>query len=84
MEQDANNNMLLWQVANLHQEESATLTFASEKLSFEDIFPIDVRFEETYSIIELEVQDVSSLGSGDAFSVKTIHSLATDSYRISE
>lgn len=84
VEQDAANNMLLWQVANLHQDESATLTFSSEKLSFEDIFPIDVRFEETYSIIELDVQEVTSQDSGDPLSVKTIHSLATDSYRISE
>ena len=84
VEQDQANNMLLWVVSNLHQEESATLTFASEKLSFEDIFPIDVRFEETYSIIDLEVEGVTSLGSGDALSAKTVHSLTTDSYRISE
>lgn len=60
------------------------LSFASEKLAFEDIFPIDVRFEETYSLIDLNVESVTSQASGDALSVKTLHSLTSENYRILE
>jgi hypothetical protein len=37
----------------LVDEGNAVLTFASEKLSFDDLFPIEVRFDETYSLIDL-------------------------------
>ena len=60
------------------------LSFASERLAFEDIFPIDVRFEETYSLIDLNVEDVTNQATGDALSLKTLHSLTTENYRISE
>lgn len=76
--------MLLWIVSNLTEEGSAVLSFASEKLAFEDIFPIDVRFEETYSLIDLNVENVTSQATGDQLSVKTLHSLTSENYRILE
>lgn len=84
LEQDGQNNMLLWVVTNLIEEGSAMLSFASERLAFDEIFPIDVRFEETYSLIDLNVEGVTNQSTGDALSLKTLHSLNTENYRISE
>lgn len=45
VEKDAGNNMLYWHVANLHDSESAVLSFtAGSNLSFEDMFPLEVKF----------------------------------------
>lgn len=66
------------------EEGSSVLSFASEKLSFEDIFPIEVKFEETYSLIDVNVESVGNLATGDTLSVKTLHSLTTENYRILE
>ena len=74
--------MLLWSVGSLLESGEAVLTFASDKLAFDDIFPIEVRFEETYSLIDLDVEGVSNIASGDALSVKTLHSLTTENYKI--
>jgi hypothetical protein len=46
------------------------------------MFPIDVRFEETYSLIGIDVDGVTSAATGDPLSIKTIHSLATENYRV--
>lgn len=64
------------------EEGNAVLSFASDKLSFEDMFPIEIRFEETYSLIDVNVEQVVNVTTGDALSVKAIHSLATENYRI--
>jgi hypothetical protein len=74
--------MLLWHVQNLAEEGSAVLQFASSALSFDDMFPIDVRFDETYSLIDLNVQQVANAQTGDAMSVKVLHSLSAESYTI--
>ncbi|CDW88783.1 coatomer subunit delta [Stylonychia lemnae] len=84
LEQDQKNDMLLWHVSNLMEEGSSVLSFASEKIQFEEIFPIEVRFEETYSLIDLGVTSVQNVSTGDALSLKTIHSLTTENYRITE
>jgi tRNA(Ser,Leu) C12 N-acetylase TAN1 len=84
IEQDQENNMLLWHVGDLPQETSSILQIASERLSFEDIFPIEVRFEETYSLINMNVEKAASVTTGDALSVKTLHSLTSDNYKIYE
>jgi hypothetical protein len=60
------------------------LSFASEKLVFEDIFPIDVKFDETYSLIDVKVEKLVNAATGDALSLKMLHSLSTETYRISE
>ena len=75
---------MLWHVSNLIEEGSAVLSFSSERLAFEDIFPIEVRFEETYSLIDVNVQKVANLATGEALSLKTVHSLSTENYRINE
>ena len=80
VEQDEAQNQLLWHVANVTEAGSAVLQFASQALRFDDLFPIDIRFDETYSLIGLGVQHVGNAASGDAMSVKTLHSLSTDSY----
>ena len=82
VEQDQEKNLMLWIVNRL--EGSAVLSFASDKLQFEDIFPIDVKFEETYSLIDLKVEQATNAATGEALSLKTIHSLLTENYRISE
>lgn len=56
------------------------LQFASQRLVFEDIFPLDVRFEETYSLIDVKVDQVVNAATGDNMSLKEIHSLSTESY----
>jgi hypothetical protein len=47
--------MLLWHVANIHDEESAVLSFSSKNLVFEDMFPLDIKFQEDYSLIDLQM-----------------------------
>lgn len=46
------------------------------------MFPIEVRFDETYSLIDMNVVQVVNAQSGDQMSVKTVHSLSTESYTI--
>lgn len=60
------------------------LSFSSERLSFEELFPIDIKFDETYSLIDLNVDKVVNMTTGDALSLKTIHSLTADNYRVTE
>lgn len=73
---------LLWHVINLHEEGSAVLQFASQQLQFDDLFPLEVSFDETYSLIDMNVVQVANASSGDAMSVKTLHSLSTDNYTV--
>lgn len=58
------------------------MQFASQVLAFDDMFPIDIRFDETYSLIDMNVQQVANAQSGDSMSVKVLHSLSTESYTI--
>jgi hypothetical protein len=46
------------------------------------MFPIEVKFDETYSLIDLKTEEVSNIATGDALSVKLIHSLSTENYRV--
>ncbi len=46
------------------------------------MFPIDIRFDETYSLIGMNVQHVANAATGDVMSVKALHSLSTESYTI--
>lgn len=74
----------MWHVKNLIEDGSAVLSFSSEKLSFEDLFPIDIKFDETYSLIEMNVDKVVNMTTGDALSLKALYSLTADNYRITE
>ena len=69
---------------NITEEGSAVLSFASERLAFEDIFPIDAKFEETYSLIDLKVDTITNANNGEPLSYKALQSLATENYRITE
>ena len=82
VEQDQDTNQLLWHVPNLIETGSAVLQFASQALAFDDMFPIDIRFDETYSFIGMNVQHVANAATGDVMSVKALHSLSTESYTI--
>lgn len=84
LDQDQNNNQLLWHIQNINEEGSAVLSFASERLAFEDIFPIDIKFDETYSLIDIQVDKVLNANSGEPMSLKTLHSLSSENYRINE
>ena len=53
---DAVNNLLLWHVPNLHENESAVLSFASKALDFEGMFPLNISFSEQYSLIDLQTE----------------------------
>lgn len=46
------------------------------------MFPIEVKFDETYSLIDLQTEQVTNASTGDALSLKTIHSLSTENYRV--
>lgn len=46
------------------------------------MFPIEVRFDETYSLIDLKPEKVSNITTGDALSVKLVNSLSTENYRV--
>ena len=48
------------------------------------MFPLDARFDETYSLIDVKVEQVANASTGDAMSVKEIHSLSSESYLITE
>jgi hypothetical protein len=48
------------------------LTFASEKLSFDDLFPIEVRFDETYSMIDLNALTATNAANGEPLSIKVL------------
>lgn len=82
IEQDQENNRLLWHVQNITEEGNAVLQFGSQHLVFDEMFPVEIRFEETYSLIDVNVQQVVNAQSGDPMSLKTIHSLSTESYSI--
>jgi hypothetical protein len=53
IETDTVNNTLLWHVPNIHEQESAVLSFASKALVFDEMFPLNVKFMEQYSLIDL-------------------------------
>jgi hypothetical protein len=53
-------------------------------LQYDDLFPIEASFDETYSLIDVKVEQVSNAGTGDAMSLKEIHSLSSESYLITE
>lgn len=46
------------------------------------MFPLEVKFDETYSLIDLKPEQVSNIATGDALSVKLINSLSTEHYRV--
>lgn len=86
VEQDNTNNMLLWHVPNLHDSESAVLSFASKSLSFDDMFPLDVRFHEQYSLIDMNLASDTTKPmdalTGDEMSLKFTTNLQTDGYKV--
>jgi hypothetical protein len=48
-------------VANLIEEGgNAVLQFASQALVFDEMFPIDISFDETYSLIDMSVVQVAN------------------------
>lgn len=49
---------------------------------FDDLFPLGVQFDETYSLIDVKVDQIVSATSGDSMSLKEVHSLSTESYQI--
>lgn len=49
---------------------------------FDEIFPLGVQFDETYSLIDVKVDQIVSAASGDTMSLKEVHSLSTESYQI--
>lgn len=46
------------------------------------MFPIEITFDETYSLIDMNVVQVVNAKSGDQMSLKAVHSLSTESYTI--
>jgi hypothetical protein len=67
-------------VQNIHEEGNAVLQFASQRIVFDEIFPLEVRFDETYSLIDVKVDQLVNAASGDSMSLKEVHSLSTESY----
>jgi hypothetical protein len=48
------------------------------------MFPIEASFDETYSLIDVKVDQVANASTGDSMSVKEIHSLSSEAYFITE
>jgi hypothetical protein len=44
------------------------------------MFPLDVKFEETYSILGLKVEGANNAETGEPMSLKSINSLMSDKY----
>jgi len=83
IEQDAATNTLYWHVANLHERESAVLSFASSALVFDDMFPLEIKFHEQYSVIGLELKDQPKDGqSGEDMSSKLTTTMKSEGYKI--
>jgi len=84
VEKDALNNQLIWSIMNLEEEETAVLSFTSQSLLFEDIFPIEVKFTENYSLVNLEMKGKPmNAVSGEEMSSKVSTCLQSDGYKIS-
>ena len=83
IETDTVNNVLLWHVANIHEADSAVLSFASKSLVFDDMFPLNVKFNEQYSLIDLQLQNAPlDATSGEEMSIKQTISMQTEGYKI--
>lgn len=73
-------------MSNLHENESAVLSFASKALNFDDMFPLDVRFHEQYSLIDMSLsadapKPIDAL-TGEEMSMKNTTTLQTDGYKV--
>jgi hypothetical protein len=67
--------MLLWHVSNLHENESAVLKFASKALAFDDMFPLDIKFREQYSVVDLDIKGAPTDGGEEPLSFKVTKTL---------
>jgi hypothetical protein len=56
--------------------------FSFSKLQFDDIFPISVKFMSPYSLIDVGVESVASVESGEAMTIKTQSCVMTENYRV--
>ena len=86
-EQDAANSMLYWHVSNLHESESAVLAFASQSLAFDDLFPLEVKFQENYSLIDLQMDPntvPTDAMASDEMSHKVTTVLQADGYKVTQ
>ena len=48
------------------------------------MFPIEVRFDEAYSLIDLDAVQASNVVNGEQLSLKVVQSLSTENYRVTE
>ena len=83
VQMDSDNTTLFWHIPNLYEEGSAVLSFTSQRVDFDEMFPFEVKFEETYSLIDMQVNGVTSSANGEAMSQKVLHSLQSENYWIS-
>lgn len=83
IEQDSTTNTMLWHVPNLHEQESAVLSFASKAIVFDEMFPLEVRFNEQYSLIDLNIQGVPRDAlTGEEMTKKISNVMCNESYKI--
>ena len=83
IETDTVNNVLLWHVPNLHENDSAVLSFASKALDFDGMFPLNITFSEQYSLIDLQSEGPAvDANSGEEMSQKTSVQLQSEGYKI--
>ena len=83
IETDTVNNVLLWHVPNLHENDSAVLSFASKALDFDGMFPLNITFSEQYSLIDLLSEGPAiDANSGEEMSQKTSVQLQSEGYKI--
>lgn len=79
---DQQTHVLYWTVGALKEGDQAVFSFASEALDFEGMFPIEVKFEETHSILGLEVTEVVNSETQEPMSLKSICSLMSERYQV--
>ena len=79
-EQDSGNEVVFWHVSNLQEEGSAVFSFSSDKNVEDNMFPLSISFDETYSIINMEVNDIVSKDEGEPLSSKVVKSLSAENY----
>ncbi len=73
--------VMLWHVDSIADEGSAVLSFSSPDFDYDSMFPVELKFEEAYSLLDLHVEKVTNIANGESLSLKVLQSLQSDNYK---
>ena len=82
VEIDESGSEMKWNVAGLTEEGSAVVSFAFSRLSFDEIFPINVKFVAPYSLIDVCLESVENVENGEPMTSKSSACVMTETYRV--